>query len=75
VRKFLVAASCLSLLSCATAASVKAAAPQGQHVLKASDTTDISARKKKPKKGMQPDASRQGGSGTGSDQGGTKVGK
>jgi hypothetical protein len=44
--------------------SVHAAAPQGQTAIKASDTTDIAARKKTKKKGgMQPDASGQGGSG------------
>jgi hypothetical protein len=44
----------------------------------ANDETDISARKKKMtkgiKSGMKPDASGEGGSGPGSDQGGTKAG-
>jgi hypothetical protein len=78
MKKFLIAASCFSLIAGMTATSVEAAAPQYRQVVKASDTTDISARKKTKKgmanSGMKPDASGQGGSGPGSDQGGTKAG-
>jgi hypothetical protein len=75
MKKLLIAAFCLALVS--GVASVQAA-PQGQHVIKANEVTDISARKKKVtkgmKSGMKPDASGEGGSGPGSDQGGTKAG-
>lgn len=75
MRKAILAATCLVFVSGISAAPVLAA-QTGQSVKTATDpmnAQDKMMKKKKMKKGMQPDASGQGGSGPGSDQGGTKV--
>ena len=80
MKKLFVIASCLSLMASGSAIAAQQSVPQGHQVVKPGNFTDVSSRKKTKKHGSmksggmtKPDASGQGGSGKGSDQGGTKA--
>lgn len=79
MKKLFVFASCLSLMASGSAIAAQQSVPQRHQVVKPGSFTDVSSRKKTKKhssmkqSGMKPDASGQGGSGAGSDQGGTKA--